>query len=238
MAASEFPETRWTMILQARRENDPAADEALAELCHAYWYPLYAFVRRRGYAAEEARDLTQDFFAHLLEHRRFATADQERGRFRSFLLKSLQRFLADCADRERAAKRGSGITMVPLEWEGAETKLARALGHGETPERLFEREWAMALIARVAADLRIAFDREGRADHFDRLKQFLPGYGGEGSYEQTALEMGISEGALKVAVHRLRRRYRDLFHAEVSRLVADQEDCEAEIRYILNAMRS
>src|SRR5580693_3138951 len=117
MGASQFPETRWTMILQARRENDPAADEALAQLCGAYWYPLYAFVRRRGHAAEEARDLTQDFFAHLLENRRFAAADQERGRFRSFLLKSLQRFLSDSADRAHAAKRGSGMTMAPLEWE-------------------------------------------------------------------------------------------------------------------------
>lgn len=238
MGGSAFPDTRWTMILQAGREDDPAADEALAQLCRAYWYPLYAFVRRRGYPADQARDLTQDFFAHLLENRRFAAADQERGRFRSFLLKSLQRFLADSADRDHAAKRGGGIVMVPLELDGAETKLARDLGHDETPERLFEREWALALIARVAADLRLAFDREGRANQFDRLKQFLPGFGAETSYAQAAGEMGATEGALKIAVHRLRRRYRDQFHAEITRLVADPKDCEAEIQYILNALRS
>jgi len=238
MSASAFPDTRWTMILQAGRADDPAADEALAQLCRAYWYPLYAFVRRRGYAAEEARDLTQDFFAHLLEHRRFAAADQERGRFRSFLLKSLQRFLADSADRDHAAKRGGGIPMLPLEFDGAENRLAHDFGHDETPERLFEREWALALIARVASDLRGAFDREGRADQFDRLKQFLPGFGGDASYAEAATELGSSEGALKVAVHRLRRRYRDLFHAEISRLVADQKECDAEIQYILNALRS
>jgi RNA polymerase sigma-70 factor (ECF subfamily) len=238
MGASAFPDTRWTMILQAKREDDPAADEALAQLCRAYWYPLYAFIRRRGHSSEEARDLTQDFFAHLLEHRRFAAADQERGRFRSFLLKSLQRFLADSADRDRAAKRGGGVPTVPLELDGAETRLAHDLGHDETPERLFEREWAMALIARVSADLRGAFDREGRASHFDRLKEFLPGYGGDTSYATAASEMGASEGALKIAVHRLRRRYRDLFHAEIARLVADPKDCEAEIQYILNALRS
>ena len=238
MGASAFPETRWTIILQARSEDDPAAGEALSQLCSAYWYPLYAFVRRRGYASEEARDLTQEFFAHLLENRRFAAADQERGRFRSFLLKSLQRFLSDCADRQHAAKRGGGMTMVPLEWEGAETTLARSLGHDETPERLFEREWATALIGRVAADLRCAFEREGRSAQFDRLKQFLPGFGGDLSYAQAATEMGVSEGALKIAVHRLRRRYRDLFHAEVSRLVADPKDCDGEVQYLLRALRS
>lgn len=226
------------MIVQARQEDDPAADRALAQLCQAYWYPLYAFVRKRGYPTEEARDLTQDFFAHLLENRRFAAADQEKGRFRSFLMKSLQRFLNDAAEREHAAKRGGGVATVPLDVEGAEAKLAHDLGHDETPERLFEREWAQALMARVANDLRGAFHREGRADQFDRLKQFLPGFGGDSSYAQAASEIGSSEGALKIAVHRLRRRYRDLFHAEISRLVVDEKDCEAEIQYILNALRS
>ncbi len=238
MGPSAFPETRWTMILQAGREDDPAADEALAQLCRAYWYPLYAFVRRRGYPTEEARDLTQDFFAHLLENRRYAAADPERGRFRSFLLKSLQRFLADSADRQRAAKRGGGVALAPLEIDGVEGQLARDLGHHQTPERLFEREWALALIARVAADLRIAFDREGRADQFDRLKQFLPGAGADSSYAEAASAMSATEGALKIAVHRLRLRYRDFFRAEITRLVADPKDCDAEIQYILNALRS
>ncbi|HUB83971.1 MAG TPA: hypothetical protein VMB03_34485 [Bryobacteraceae bacterium] len=238
MGASAFPDTRWTMIVQAGREDDPAADEALAQLCRAYWYPLYAFIRKRGYSTEEARDLTQDFFAHLLENRRFAAADQERGRFRSFLLKSLQRFLADSADRSHAAKRGGGAATLPLELDGAENRLAHDLGHDETPERLFERQWAEALISRVATDLRGAFDREGRAEQFDRLKQFLPGFGSDTSYAQAAGEMGATEGALKIAVHRLRRRYRDFFHAEISRLVADPQDCDAEIQYILNVLRS
>lgn len=226
------------MIVQARREDDPAADQALSQMCQTYWFPLYAFVRKRGYPSEEARDLTQDFFAHLLENRRFAGADQEKGRFRSFLLKSLQRFLADATDREHAAKRGGGVANVPLDVEGAEVKVARNLGHDETPERLFEREWAYALVGRVAEDLRGAFDREGRAGQFDCLKQFLPGFGGDTSYAEAAAQMGSTEGALKIAVHRLRRRYRDLFHAEISRLVADEKDCKAEIQYILNALRS
>jgi RNA polymerase sigma-70 factor (ECF subfamily) len=238
MGESAFPDTRWTLILQAGREEGPAADAALAQLCQAYWYPLYAFVRRCGHQAEEARDLTQDFFAHLLENRRFAIADQERGRFRSFLLKSLQRFMGDAADRNAAAKRGGGVATVSLDLESAESKLAHDVGHNENPERLFEREWAMTLITRVAADLRGAFDREGRADQFDSLRQFLPGSVEESSYAEAATRIGTSESALKVAVHRLRRRYRDLFHAEIARLVADPGDCQAEIQYVLNALRS
>lgn len=237
MGVAEFPDTRWTMVLQAGRRDDPAADEALGQLCQAYWYPLYAFARRRGYDGDEARDLTQDFFTYLLEKRSLATADPERGRFRSFLLKSFQNFIAGYADHKGAAKRGGGCTLVPIELEATEGKLPPDLSHDETPERLFEREWARTVVVRVRADLQRALEREGRAAQFDSLRHFLPGYDAAASYAKAAAEMGTSEGAVKVAVHRLRRRYRDLFFAEVARLVVNPNDCAAEVQYILNALR-
>lgn len=239
MPHAGFPETSWTLVLNASTQDHPGADQALAGLCQAYWYPLYAYVRRRGYSVDEARDLTQEFFAYLLEKRLFAAADREKGRFRSFLLVSLRRFLGDHADRANAAKRGGGVTLVSLETDAAEQRLRIDTGLGDTPERLFEREWALTLVSRVTAALRAALEREGRGRQFERLKRFLPGQEDAGSgNDATAGETGGSEGALKVAVHRLRRRYREMFQAEIRQLVADPAEVDAEVSFVLNALRS
>jgi RNA polymerase sigma factor (sigma-70 family) len=214
--ASGFPATRWTLITAAGDQGSQAADEALAELCQAYWYPLYAFVRRQGNSPDEAQDLTQEFFAHFLERRSISYADPSRGRFRSFVLTCMKHFLADLADRRNAEKRGGRERAVTLDLSDAEYRYSRALADRDTPEKLFEREWARTLIVRVTADVRTAFGREGRVEYFDRLKQFVPGNDEAVPYSEVARQLGTSDGALKVAIHRLRRRYREMFRAEIA----------------------
>ena len=237
LQSSGFPATRWTLIVTAGKEDSKAADQALAELCSAYWYPLYAFVRRLGHSPDEAQDLTQEFFARFLERRYFSYADPAKGRFRSFLLTSLRRFLGDQADRENAEKRGGRQAGLPLDIDDAEKKYAREYADHDTPEKLFERQWALTLMSRVTANVRAGFEREGRAEYFERLKQFLPGQEGGMPYADVARELGTSEGALKVAVHRLRRRYRDTFHTEIGHLVADPTQIQGEVRHLLNVLR-
>ena len=236
MGSRSFPATRWTLIVRAGQQGSPAADGALAELCAAYWYPVYAFVRRMGHSSDESLDLTQEFFARFLEKRPFTQADPAKGRFRSFLLTCAKRFLADQADRRRAAKRGAPV--VPLDSEDAEQRYSRRLMNEQTPERLFEREWALTLIARVNQNVREAFAREGRADYFDRLKQFLPGDTESLPYSDLAVQLGTTEGALKVAVHRLRRRYREMFRTEISRLVSEPDQVDDEVRHLLAILRT
>jgi len=231
----KFPTTRWTLVVSAGREPDSRCTDALASLCERYWYPIYAFTRRRGYSRDEAQDLTQEFFAQVLEKRYLERADREKGRFRTFLLSSLQYFLCDQADRRLALKRGGGRPHLPFLMESGESVYQHEPSHEETPERVFERRWALALLDRVLARLRDDFVREGRGKHFDRLKLFLL-EAGEVPYATVALELGTSEGAIKVAVHRLRKRYREVFRAEIADTVASPSDVEGEIRYLLAAL--
>jgi RNA polymerase sigma-70 factor (ECF subfamily) len=205
-------------------------------LCENYWYPLYAYLRRRGYAADQAQDLTQEFFMRVLEGRYLDRADPEKGRFRSFILTSLKFFVADEADRQRARKRGGGM-IVPLEFSSGEERYQRELGHDETPERIFERRWALAMLDRVVARLRNEFVQHGRAEHFDRLKMFLLGQS-DAPYAALAGEMNTSEGALEVAIHRLRKRYRELFREEIADTVAHLGEVESELRYLAAVLTS
>src|SRR3954462_9524600 len=200
---SQFPVTRWTLVVAAGDPQRKEARAALTSLCENYWYPLYAFLRRRGYPADEAQDLTQDFFMRMLEGRYLDRADPEKGRFRSFLLTSLKFFVADEEDRQRAHKRGGG-SVVSLEFSSGEDRYQREPAHDETPERLFERRWALSVLDQVVQKLRTEFIRHGRPEHFDRLKVFLLGRS-EAPYAALALEMNTSGGALKVAIHRLRK---------------------------------
>ena len=227
---SRFPTTRWTLVVAAGDPNRKETRSALVSLCENYWYPLYAYLRRRGYPADQAQDLTQEFFIRVLEGRYLDRADPEKGRFRSFILTSLKFFLADEADRQRALKRGGGL-LVPLEFCSGEERYQREPAHDQTPERIFERRWALSMIDRVVERLREEFVHHGRPEHFERLKVFLLGQS-DAPYAALAREMNTSEGALKVAIHRLRKRYRDLFRQEIADTVADPADVESELRYL------
>jgi RNA polymerase sigma factor (sigma-70 family) len=231
---SQFPTTRWTLVVAAGDPHRKEARSALASLCENYWYPLYAYLRRRGYSADEAQDLTQEFFVRVLEGRYLDRAEPEKGRFRSFILTSLKFFVADEEDRQRARKRGGGA-LVPLEFSTGEERYQREPAHDETPERIFERRWALSVLDRVVERLRNEFVHHGRPEHFERLKVFLLGQS-DAPYAALAGEMNTSEGALKVAIHRLRKRYRELFRQEIADTVADPAEVEPELRFLAAAL--
>jgi RNA polymerase sigma factor (sigma-70 family) len=231
---SQFPTTRWTLVVAAGDPQRKEARSALVSLCENYWYPLYAYLRRRGYPADQAQDLTQEFFTRVLEGRYLDHADQGKGRFRSFLLTSLKFFVADEEDRQRARKRGGG-QLVSLEFMSGEERYQREPTHDETPERIFERRWALSVLDRVLEKLRNEFVQHGRPEHFERLKVFLLGQS-DTPYAALARELNTSEGALKVAIHRLRKRYRELFRQEIADTVADPGEVESELRYLAAAL--
>jgi RNA polymerase sigma-70 factor (ECF subfamily) len=231
---SQFPTTRWTLVVAAGDPHRKEARSALVYLCENYWYPLYAYLRRRGYPADQAQDLTQEFFVRLLEGRYLDRVEPGKGRFRSFILTSLKFFVADEADRQRAHKRGGGL-LLPLEFASGEERYQREPAHDETPERIFERRWALSVLDRVVEKLRGEFVQHGRPEHFERLKAFLLG-ASDAPYAALAREMNTSEGALKVAIHRLRKRYRDLFRQEIADTVADPAEVESELRYLAEAL--
>ena len=231
---SQFPTTRWTLVVAAGDPSRKEARSALVSLCENYWYPLYAYLRRRGYPSDPAQDLTQEFFIRLLEGRYLNRADPEKGRFRSFMLTSLKFFVADESDRQRARKRGGGM-VVPLEFSSGEERYQREPAHHETPERIFERRWALCILDRVVEKLRNEFVSHGRPEHFDQLKVFLLGTS-DAPYAALAREMNTSEGALKVAIHRLRKRYREIFRQEIADTVSDPAEVESELRHLAAAL--
>jgi len=232
-----FVTTHWSLVLSARDKNSPQSADALEKLCRAYWYPLYAYVRRSGQLKENAEDLTQAFFARLLEKNFLEAAEPERGRFRSFLLVALKRFLANEWDRVRAQKRGGGQMHVPLDTELAERKFQAETTAGEiSPDRLYDRRWALTLIEQTMARLRAEFERADKAAEFERLKIFLTVDKHEIPYATVATELGMGESALRVAVHRLRKRYRELFREEIAHTLAEGEDVETELRHLLTVL--
>jgi RNA polymerase sigma-70 factor (ECF subfamily) len=225
-----FATTRWSLVLAA-----PQSQEALASLCAAYWYPLYAYVRRRGHAPEEAQDLTQEFFTRLLEKDYLRVVDRAKGRFRSFLLTACQHFLSNERDRARAQKRGGDRLHVPL-IPDAEVRYAREPAHTLTPEKLFERRWALTLLDQVLIRLREEWQRAGKAPLFEALKTCLTGEKSAVPYAEVAAEQGMTEGAVKVAVHRLRRRYRELLRKAIERTVDEPSQVEEELRELFAAL--
>jgi len=225
------------MVLAAGADRTSSgAGEALTALCETYWYPLYAFLRGRGHPAEDAEDLTQAFFARLLEKRTLRHADPARGRFRSFLLTSLTHFAANEHDRDAARKRGGGIPAMSLEFENAEGRFQLEPATDETPERVFDRRWALTLLDRVLARLRTEMIRADKEAQFERLKTYLIGDQPQLSYAQSAGALGVSEGAVKVAVHRLRRRFRDLIRDEIAQTVASPEEVEDELKHLWSSV--
>ena len=231
---SQFPATRWSLVVAAGDPHRKEARSALVSLCESYWYPLYAYLRRRGYSSDQAQDLTQEFFVRVIEGRYLDRAEPEKGRFRAFLLTSLKFFVADEEDRRRAHKRGGGM-VVPLEFSSGEERYQREPAHDETPERIYERRWALSVLDRVVEKLRNEFVQHGRPDHFERLKVFLLGQS-DAPYGALAQELNTSEGALKVAIHRLRKRYRELFRQEIADTVADPAAVESELRHLAAAL--
>jgi RNA polymerase sigma-70 factor (ECF subfamily) len=226
-----FATTRWTVVLAAGAQRSADSDAALALLCEAYWYPLYAFLRARGHDADEAQDLTQAFFLQVIEKRPFTHADPSRGRFRSFLLTSLKNFAANEYNRQNTLKRGGRASTLSLDLETAEGRLRLEPVSGETPEHLFERKWTLTLLERALDRVRDEVMPE-RPQQFDLLKGYLTGNEDQPTYAETAAALGMSEGAVKVAVHRLRRRFRELVRDEIAETVSSPAEIEEEIRYL------
>jgi RNA polymerase sigma factor (sigma-70 family) len=232
----QFAATRWTLVLSAARGGKtPRAAAALAELCRIYWFPLYAFIRRQGTESHAAEDLTQEFFTRLLEQEFFAKADRRKGKFRTFLLAALKHFLANERDRAKAGKRGGGRIVFPLDALDAENRYRLEASHDLTPQRLYERQWALTVLQQVLSRLQSEFSAEGKAVLFETLKCFLSGTRQE-TYATVGARMGMSEGAVKVAVHRLRRRYRELLREEITHTVARPEEIDEEIRYLRSCL--
>ena len=233
MTTPSFPTTLWTIVLHAGQDESVQARAALEQLCESYWYPLYSFVRRRGYSSHDAEDLTQAFFATILEKRAIQRADPEQGRFRTFLLAALKNFLANDWDRNNALKRGGGRTILSFQQESAESRFQLEPGHELTPERHFERQWALTLLEQTLATLRDEYQSVGKSFLFDELKGALVGE--TGSYAEIAARVGQTEGAIKVAAHRLRRRYRELMRAQIAETVGPGE-VDDEVRHLMTVL--
>jgi RNA polymerase sigma-70 factor (ECF subfamily) len=233
-----FATTRWSLVLAAGADAPGTGGrEALTTLCETYWYPLYAFLRARGHRTEDAEDLTQAFFARVLEKNAIGRADPARGRFRSFLLSSLTHFAANEHDRDVAKKRGGGAPALSLEFERAEGRFQLEPVTDDTPEKIFDRRWALTLLDRVLSRLQTEGGRGGGGEtQFAVLKNYLTGEEPQLRYADTARELGMSEGAVKVAVHRLRRRFRDLVRDEISHTVSLPEEIEDELRHLWAAI--
>ncbi len=234
MMPSNFATTRWSLVLASRQEVSPAARRALATLCQLYWYPLYAFARRQGHQPDDAQDLTQAFFVRLLEKDYLHSASQDRGKFRSFLLAAFKHFVSKERDRARANKRGGGRRFVPFDFEAGESRYSLEPTHEMTAERIYERRWALTVLDQVLARLQAEYARRGKVNHFEQLKGFLTGE--DLPYRQVASALEVTEGALKVAVHRLRRRYRDLVVAEITHTVSEPAEVQGELRHLLAAL--
>lgn len=232
-----FSATHWSVVLAAGQVASPQAEAALARLCQTYWYPLYAFIRREGHDPHEAQDLTQDFFARFLEKNYLSNVDPRKGKFRSFLLASLKHFLANEWDRRQAAKRGGGHAHIPLDELTAENLYRLEPTHDYSAERVFERRWALTLLEQTLNRLREELASAGKSALFDALKVYLTGEKAVVSQAEVAARLRMSEGAVKVAVHRLRQRYRDLIRDEIAQTVAGPAEIEEELRHLVEALR-
>lgn len=234
--AQAFATTRWSRVLAAGGGDEPISREALAELCQTYWYPLYAFVRRKGHSAQDAEDLTQEFFLRLMERDWIARADQTKGRFRTFLLTMLTRFLANEWDKACCQKRGGHLRQLSLTVEGAEERFSREPIDPGTPEQAFDRQWALTVLDRVLARLREDYVQRDQAALFETLKTSLIGDREAQPYKQLAEDLGMSEGSVKTAVHRLRQRYRERLLGEIAQTVASPEEADSELRHLFRVL--
>lgn len=235
-AGGVFATTHWTAVLAAGRTGSKQADVALEELCRTYWYPLYAYVRRHGHSREDAEDLTQGFFARLLEKHYLEGLTSEKGRFRAFLLVAVKRFLANEWDRANRQKRGGGLAPLSLDWQDADTRYQITPAHDLSPDKLYDRAWALTLLERVIIRLRDENRGEGKAKLYEQLRPFLMMGKGDIPYAQAAVTLGLTEGTVRVAVHRLRRRYRELLREEIAQTLSDPAQADEEMQALFIAL--
>jgi DNA-directed RNA polymerase specialized sigma24 family protein len=228
-----FSTTHWSTVLAAADHGSAQSAEALEKLCRAYWYPLYAHVRQRGHDATEAEDLTQEFFLRFLAKDYLTHLRRGRGRFRNYLLTALNHFLADEWDRERRVKRGGGVRPLRIDFEAGEEFYRDEPVDQASPDRLYERRWALAALQYVLAQLREEYEQKGKGRLFDVLKNLLVDDPEELPWASACVELGMSEGALRIAAHRLRRRYGELFRREIANTVSTPEEIDEEMRYLL-----
>ena len=238
-----FATTHWTVVLAAGNKHTPQTDQALEVLCRTYWYPLYAYIRHQGRTREDAEDLTQAFFARFLKKNYLEGLRSEKGKFRAFLLAALKHFLANERDRAARQKRGGGAKLLSLDWQDADTRYrVEPAAHGRdargtalSPDKLYDRAWAVTLLEQVIARLRDEHAAEGKAGLFEQLKPFLVADRRAGAYAQAAAELGQSEGAVRVAVHRLRRRYREVLRDEIAQTLSDPAQVAEEMQALFSA---
>jgi RNA polymerase sigma-70 factor (ECF subfamily) len=230
-----FATTHWTVVLAAGQRHTPQSDRALEELCRTYWFPLYAYARRHGRSKEDAEDLTQAFFARFLAKNYLEGLSAERGRFRAFLLASLKHFLANEWDKSQRQKRGGALEHLSLDWQVADTQFQIASTAEPSPDQAFDREWAMALLGKVIERLRGECDAEGKGKQFEQLKIFLTAGKGALSYADAARSLDMDETAVRVAVHRLRKRYRALLRDEIAQTLSDPSQVAEEIQALFGA---
>jgi RNA polymerase sigma-70 factor (ECF subfamily) len=235
--AVAFATTHWSVVLAARGES-PEARAALEKLCRTYWWPIYGFVRRQGYSPEEAQDITQSFFARLLERRDLETVRREKGRLRSYLRASVKNFLSKARDRELTIKRGEGQPLVSLDDLLARERADQEPAHKLSADRIYERRWALTLLEQVLGRLGAEYKAAGKLALFDRLKELLAGESGQPSQAKIAGEFGMTENAVKQAFHRLRYRYRQLLHEEIAHTVATPDDVEDELRHFMSILQT
>jgi RNA polymerase sigma factor (sigma-70 family) len=233
-----FADTRWSLVVAAGQRDLPESDAALATLCRLYWYPLFAYARRHSSGFEDAQDLTQEFFARLLEKDYLRQADQRRGRFRSFLLTAFKHFLANELERAQAQKRGGGRKLLPLDFQSGERRYLSEPSHEATAETVFDRGWALTLLEQALSRLREEQASAGKERLFERLKGTLTGADPSRPYAELADELGTSTESIKVMVHRLRRRYSELLRAEIAQTVTTAEEVEDELRDLFAAVRA
>ena len=235
---NRFQTTRWSVVLVSAQSQAPGTKEAFADLCKLYWYPLYAFIRHRGHSPEDAEDLVQGFFLHLVEHKTLSRVDRSKGKFRSFLLASLQNYLSNEADRARCLKRGGKAEFVHLDLEGAEDRYRLEPVDALTPEKIFDARWAMALIGEALNRLDREYVSQGKATIFQALRAFLDPINTKSlpSYEEVAAQLAVSVGSAKTLIHRLRKQYTAFVREEISRTVANSADVDAEIHQLCEAL--
>ncbi len=231
-----FVTTHWSVVLTAGRSDTTRARDALGKLCQTYWFPLYAYARRRGYSAPDSQDLTQEFFAQLLERQSLARANPERGRFRSFILTAMNHFLASEWHKARAKKRGGGGLLLSLDLAAAEERFDLEPAGHSAPDKFFEKQWALTLLNEVLNRLEDEYRRESKGALFAALKQTLMGARESQPYAELAAKLAMNEGAIKVAVHRLRKRYRELIRAEIAHTLDRPQDIDEEMRHLFSAL--
>ena len=236
ISTAVFDTTHWSVVLQAGAETSTGAQAALENLCASYWYPLYAYVRRQGHSVDDAQDLTQEFFARLLERKYLKLADRTRGRFRTFLLTSLKHFLINEWKQANRQKRGGGCQFISRDGAELESRFLAEPADDRSPDKAFERQWALVLLGRVLDQLQAEFVASDRSQVFDELKPFLTGEDDETSYTDVGRRLSMTEGNVKVTVHRLRHRYRELLKQEIFKTVNDPANVDEEIRHLIAAL--